>query len=689
MNDIHRQVTIFEAKFKEEKKYTVEEIEKLRAEIRRHDQLYYVEAAPEISDREYDALFRRLLDLECENPSFITPDSPTQRVGGEPLKEFRSVMHEIPMLSLANTYSEDEIRNFQRRVTDGLDGIAPNYSAELKYDGVAISLRYTDCILTLGATRGDGEKGDDITQNIRSIRSIPLRAKPVEVKGAILKNFEVRGEIYMLKEDFLTINREREENGEKLFANPRNLTAGTLKLQDPKDVAKRPLKITCYYLYSEDIKLELHSENIRLLQEMGFPVGNLRVCNTLDDILDYIYYWREHRESLPFFIDGVVLKVDSLRQQDELGMIARSPRWAIAYKYEAAKAQTLLREITLQVGRTGVVTPVAELQPVFLAGSTISRATLHNADYIAELDIRPGDTVVVEKGGDVIPKVSGNVAELRPTDSQPYVFPIECPCHFHNKLHRPDAEANYYCDHAQCPWQIRRKITHFASRNAMNIEGLGEKIVDRLTELGILRTIADIYDLHNRADELAALDRWGKKSVENLLKAIDVSKKQSFTRMLFALGIRFVGEGAAKILSKKFASIDSIAEATIEQLMSVEDIGERTAASISLFFAEPDEREVIERLKTAGLNFKREDGEENTLAPILEGKIFVLTGELPNMTRKEASDIIEAYGGKVSGSVSKKTSFVLAGENAGSKLEKARELGVTIIDETDFLNMIK
>ncbi len=666
-----------------------EELRKLREEIHRHDHLYYAKAAPEISDRDYDALFQRLLMLESEFPNLLTQDSPSQRIGGEPLKEFRTVQHEIPMLSLSNTYSEAELLDFHRRVCEGLDGNEPRYVAELKYDGVAISLRYRNGIFTLGVTRGDGEKGDDITQNLRTIHSIPLSIQPIDIQNVSLRNFEVRGEIYMRNSDFLKINQEREENGEKTYANPRNLTAGTLKLQSSKEVAQRPLQIVCYYLFTSEARLESQSDNLRLLKEMGFPTGDSRLCSTTDQIFDYIAYWHKHRNALPFNIDGIVIKIDSLRQQDILGMIARSPRWAIAYKYEAEKALALLKSISLQVGRTGVVTPVAELHPVFLAGSTISRATLHNADYIASLDIRPGDTVVVEKGGDVIPKISGYVQKLRPSDSQPYTFPITCPCPLHNTLHRPIGEANYYCNHAECPWQIRRKIIHFASRNAMDIEGLGEKITDRFVELGLLKTIADIYELHKQSDALKSLDRWGKKSTDNLLQAIETSKKQSFARILYALGIRYVGEGAAKILAKNFSSIDALSAATFEELTALNEIGERIAHSILSFFSTEDERAVIDRLKKAGLNFDRKEIEAHVFAPIFEGKTFVLTGELSTMTRKEATDAIEHRSGKASSSVSKKTSYVVAGENAGNKLSKARELGVAIISEDVFLGMLK
>ncbi|MBK9249631.1 MAG: NAD-dependent DNA ligase LigA [Ignavibacteria bacterium] len=661
----------------------------LREEIRKHDYLYYVEAAPTISDREYDALMQELLDIERSYPALVTPDSPTARVGGEPLKIFPTVQHEIQMLSLANTYTREEITDFDRRVREGLEGEKHQIVSELKYDGVAVSLRYENGILSIGATRGDGVTGDDITQNIRTIRSIPLQVHPTFFEGKEIKNFEVRGEVFMMKDDFVAINTDREERGEKLYANPRNLSAGTLKQLDSREVAKRPLSMMCYYLYSADVRLQSHSDNLKLLREMGFPVSpHVQVCDTLEDIFVFIDSWDQKRESLPFFIDGIVLKVNSMRQQDMLGAIARSPKWAIAYKFEAAKAQTLLKDISFQVGRTGVVTPVAELQPVFLAGSTVSRATLHNGDYIAGLDIRIGDTVIVEKGGDVIPKVSGYVAEARPADAAQFTFPTICPCEHHTPLHRPDGEANYYCDHAECPWQIRRKLTHFSSRDAMDIEGLGEKVVDQLVELKLLFTIADIYELHTHRDELLALDRWGEKSVDNLLAAIELSKQKPFARVLFSIGIRFVGEGGAKILARAFGSVDGLASATVEQLTAVPEIGGRIAGSVVEFFNDETEMAILNRLRAAGLRCELSDNEQQSISKVLEGKTFVITGELEQMSRREAGEAIERHGGKVSGSVSKKTSYVVVGTSPGSKFDKARELGVTILNEEEFLIMV-
>jgi len=491
-------------------------INELRELIRKCDYAYYTEAQPFISDREYDKALEELIQLEKDNPALIIPDSPTQRVGGEPLKEFTTVVHDKPMLSLANTYSREEVTDFDRRVREILGDQPFKYVVELKYDGVACSLRYSKGKLSIGATRGDGISGDDITRNIRTIRSIPFSVQNNEIDGKILEDFEVRGEIFLHQDDFLKINEQRTEFGEKTFANPRNLTAGTLKLLDSKIVATRPLKMVCYYLDTSDITLTSHSENVLLLKKMGFPVSNYsRICGNIDEIFEFINEWELNRNELPFQIDGIVIKVDSLNQQKLLGFVARSPRWAIAYKYEAEKTSTLLKDITLQVGRTGVVTPVAELEPVFLAGSTISRATLHNYDYISERDIRIGDIVIIEKGGEVIPKVTSVVMEQRPANAVKFEFPELCSCHLHSPLARPEGEAAYFCNHPECPWQLKRRIEHFASRNALNIEGLGEKVVEQLVELGYLKNIADVFDLKNFRDELIKLDRWGEKSTDN------------------------------------------------------------------------------------------------------------------------------------------------------------------------------
>lgn len=664
-------------------------INELRELIRKYDYAYYIESNTIISDYEYDRLFKELEDLENNYPEFYDKNSPTQRVGEQTLKEFKSVTHKVPMLSLANTYTNEEIKDFERRVKEILGNQSVKYVAELKYDGLAVSIIYKDGEIYLAATRGDGIKGDDVTANIRTIKNIPLKVNEVFYKGLKLRNFEVRGEIYMLESDFLKINEERLENDEKPYANPRNLASGTLKSLDPNYVATRPLKLVTYYLFSDEVQLESQSENIELLRRLGFPVGySYKLCQNIEEVFDFIELWDEKKSTLPFQIDGIVVKVDSLRQQEILGTIARSPRWAIAYKYEPEKAETLLRAITLQIGRTGVVTPVAELEPVFLAGSTISRATLHNYDYIQEKDIRIGDVVIVEKGGDVIPKVSAVVIGKRSKDSIKFIFPEFCPCDLKTLLIRPEGEANYYCNNPECPWQIRKRIEHFASRNAMNIEGLGEKIIDRFVTLGKLKNIADIYELHKYRDELIKLEKFGEKSVENLLNSIELSKKQSFNRVIFALGIRFIGEGASNILALHFKNIDNLRKATLEDLISIHEIGNKMAQSILDFFNDAKEQEIIDRLIGYGVNFSISEEELTLKSNKLAGKTFVLTGELTTMTRNEAKQKIEALGGKVTSSVSKNTTYIIVGENPGSKLNNARKLGVEILNENEFIENI-
>ncbi|MBS1911752.1 MAG: NAD-dependent DNA ligase LigA [Bacteroidetes bacterium] len=663
----------------------------LREQLNEHNYRYYILNDPAISDREYDALWDELVGIEREHPELDEPDSPTHRVSSDLTTAFPTVTHVRPMLSLSNTYSAEEVHEFDRRVRERLGEEPYRYVCELKIDGVAVSLIYQDGVLRTGATRGNGEQGDDITANIRTIRSIPLRARQVEYHHRRISSFEVRGEVYMAKSDFEAMNAERELAGEKIFANPRNSTAGTLKMLDPKIVARRPLATFLYYLEADDVQLESHAENLKLLHDLGFPTNpHRRICTSAEEVVAFCTEWEEKRDTLPYEIDGVVVKVDSLRQQEKLGTISRSPRWAIAVKFEARTAQTLLNGITLQVGRLGTVTPVAELTPVFLAGSTISRATLHNADFIAERDIRVGDTVLIEKGGDVIPKVNEVVMSLRPGDAEPFEFPTTCPCPLHTRLHRPEGEANYYCEHAECPWQIRGRIQHFASRAALDIEGLGEKVVDQLVTLGWLGNYADIYDLHNHRDELAALERWGEKSADNLLAGIEASKERPYGRVLFGLGIRHVGATVAKTLAQEFHTIELLLNASVEELTAVNEIGPRIAESVVRFFSDSGNRDLIERLRTAGLTMhgpekpKVRDGDSP-----FSGKTFVLTGTLPSYTREEASALIEERGGKVSASVSKKTSYVLAGADAGSKLAKAETLGVAVIDEETFRGMLE
>ncbi len=663
----------------------------LREQINEHNYNYYVLSAPTIADREFDALLAELERLESEYPDLATDDSPTRRVGSDLTSGFPTVTHRRPMLSLANTYSEAEVREFDRRVRENLDEGTYSYVAELKIDGVAVSLVYEHGRLVRGVTRGNGEQGDEITPNVRTIRSLPLRVRDVKLRGISLENFEVRGEVFMNKKDFEAMNAERELAGEKTFANPRNSTAGTLKLLDPRIVATRPLNVFVYYLFIDDVALNAHGDNLELLRALGLPVNpNWRRCSTIDDVLAYCAEWERKRDGLPYEIDGVVVKVDSIAQQDELGTIAKAPRWAMAYKFEARTARTVLNDITLQVGRLGTVTPVANLDPVLLAGSTIRHATLHNGDFIAEKDIRIGDTVVIQKGGDVIPKVDEVVLEKRKEDAVPWTFPELCPCPLKTRLHRPEGEANTYCEHAECPWQIRGRIEHFASRAAMDIDGMGERVVDQLVELGWLSNVADIYDLKNRRDDMAALERWGERSADNLLDGIERSKSQPWWRVLFAIGIRHVGSTVARTLAADFNTVDALMGANEDQLMEVEDIGPRIAESVVRFFSDGGNRDLVERLRAAGLTMTGEkririEAGANPIA----GKTFVLTGTLPTLSRAEASEMIEARGGKVASSVSKKTDYVLAGAEAGSKLDKANALGVAVIDEAAFRSMLE
>lgn len=655
----------------------------LRELIRHHDVLYYQHAQPEITDRAYDALLQELIDLETAHPELRTIDSPTQRVGGAPIADFVTVEHRTPMLSLANSYTREEVLDFDRRVREGLGIDSVSYVCELKYDGVAMSLTYENGVLVMGATRGDGERGDDVTANVRTIRSIPLSLATSDIRNAV-----VRGEVYMLEKTFLEINQRAEEAGDKLYANPRNLTAGTLKQKDSAMAASRKLEFVAYYLETSDRTITTHADSITTLAEMGFVTGrSVQTCATIDEVLQFIDRWASERDTLPFQIDGIVVKVNTIAHQRELGAVARSPRWAFAYKYEAQKARTTLLDITLQVGRTGVVTPVAELQPTLLAGSTISRATLHNEDFVQELGLCVGDTVVIEKGGDVIPKVSGVDTSARADDAQPWSMPHHCPCPRNAALHRPEGEANWYCDDGQCPWQLRRRLEHFASRDAMDIDGLGERAIDQFITAGLLTSIADIYTLAERRDDILQLDRWAPKSVDRLLAGIEASKNQPYARVLFALGIRFVGEGVAKILARAFPSIDMLLAATHEQLTSVHEIGSAIAASVIEFAADPAARALVANLRAAGLQV---EGQAPTLlSNAFEGKTFVVTGELTSMSRNEAHSAIEARGGKAAGSVSKKTTYVVAGANAGSKLAKATELGVPVLDEDAFRSLLE
>lgn len=661
----------------------------LRELINTYDYQYYVLAQPTISDREYDLLFSELLELENSNPALITPDSPTQRVGGQPLKEFESVLHINPMLSLTNTYSYQEIEDFYKRITKLLPNEYIEFVAELKIDGVAVSLIYQDSIFYLGATRGDGLAGDNITANLRTIRKLPLSVN-LDDNNKLPNNFEVRGEVFLNNSSFQKINDEREERGEKLYANPRNTTAGTLKLLDSKQVAKRDLSLFVYYYDTFDKEINnKHSENLELLANLGFPVNNnYKICSSLSDLHQFIEYWQHNRFRLDYQIDGIVIKVNSIDQQKRLGTIARYPRWAIAYKYEPEQAETTINDIKLQVGRTGVITPVAELEPVLLAGTTVKRATLNNFDFIKEMDIRINDTVVIEKGGEIIPKIVKVKYELRNNNSTPYIAPTICPCDKISTLVRYEDEANIYCIYSACPCQIRKKIEYFVSRDAMNIEGLGEKLIDRFVTLGFVKNIADLYELHSITEQLYNLDNLGKKSIDNLLSAIENSKNRTLDRFILGLGIRYVGQSGAKILAKAVDTIYDLINMKYDELIALEEIGSKTAYSIEQFFKHNENIEIINRLINLGVQPISIKNEVKAIDKVLNGKTFVFTGELSKLTRSDAAEIVESLGGKETSSISKKTSYVVVGANPGSKFKKAQDLGISILNESEFLSLI-
>ncbi len=660
-------------------------ITELIGEIRYHDHRYYILSDPEITDLEYDMLYKELERLERENPDLVQPDSPTRRVGSDLENDFKPVPHRYPMLSLANTYNEAELWDFDRRVREGLpSGELVEYVVEYKIDGLSVSLRYENGSLAVAATRGDGTTGEDVTLNVKTIKSVPLSILPEGVQSEVPRSFEVRGEVYMEKAVFERLNIERAAKGEKTFANPRNLASGTLKLLDPAETAKRPLQIFTYYFMSSENPNQTQHEVLQHLQKLGFRVNPAyKLCQSIDEVLAFCTELEEKRDDLPYEVDGVVIKVNSFRHQEILGSIAKSPRWACAFKFKAKQARTVLKAITWQVGRTGAITPVAELEPVFLAGSTISRATLHNFDEISRKDIRTGDTVIIEKGGDVIPKVVAVVLEARPETSEPEQPPKACPV-CDSEVFRPENEVAFYCENSECAAQVKGRIEHFASRAAMDIEGLGTSITDLFVELGFLKTYADIYRLHERELELKMMERFGEKSIDNLLNAIEESKKRPFHKVLFALGIRYVGAGAAKKLADHFSSLDALQNASEEEITSVYEIGESIARSVRQFFSDPHNLHVTGELKNAGLTFeseKREEVEDN----FFKGKSFVLTGTLSRLKRDDAAGEIARLGGKTASSVSKNTDFVIAGESAGSKLEKARKLGISIMDEEEFI----
>lgn len=664
-----------------EKKQAAGRIAELREIINEHNYNYYVLDNPKITDAEYDRLINELTALENIYPDLITPDSPTQRVGGTPAQGFQSVRHLAPMLSLGNAFNEQELRDFDRRVRNGLGDRPVEYVVEPKIDGLAVSLLYEDGLFVRGATRGDGEVGEDITQNLKTIASIPLRLREA------LSLLEVRGEAYMPKKEFARLNEERDESGEPAFANPRNAAAGSLRQLDPRVAANRALDIFLYALGQvEGRKVTTHQAGLEMLKNLGFKVNqHIRNFPDIDGVVAHCQEWADKRHELPYEIDGMVIKVNSLDQQLELGFTSKSPRWATAYKFPAEQAITKVKDIFVSVGRTGVLTPTAVLEPVKVAGSTVSNATLHNEDIIREKDIRIGDTVVIHKAGDVIPEVIRVVTEKRTGDEIPFKMPAACPdCA--QPVQRPEGEVAVRCFNEGCPARSREGIIHFVSRDAMDIEGLGPNLVTLLIQRGFIRDAADLYYLDDKFDALVNIERMGQKSVQNLLDAISVSKGNSLAQLIFALGIRLVGARAGKILARHFGAMDRLIEAGDEELTAIPEVGPKMAASIVAFFRDNASLALIEKLRRAGVNMIEELPEAEDLP--LAGKTFVLTGGLEKFSRKEAQDFIEKLGGKVSSSVSKKTDYVVAGADPGSKYDKARELGITILNEAEFVGLL-
>ena len=660
-----------------------ERIDWLRAELHRHNYNYYVMNAPEITDKEFDDLMRELQDLEKEHPEYADENSPTMRVGSDLNKNFTQVAHKYPMLSLGNTYSESEVTDFYERVKKALNEDF-EICCELKYDGTSISLTYEDGKLVRAVTRGDGEKGDDVTDNVKTIRTIPL-----VLHGDYPSTFEIRGEILMPWESFEALNREREAREEPLFANPRNAASGTLKSQNSSVVAARKLDAYLYYLLGEDLPADGHYECLQKAAQWGFKISeHMKKARTLQEVFDYINYWDTERKNLPVATDGIVLKVNSLRQQKNLGYTAKSPRWAIAYKFQAERALTRLNKVSYQVGRTGAITPVANLDPVQLSGTVVKRASLHNADIIEGLDLHIGDMVYVEKGGEIIPKITGVDTDARGILlGEKVKFITRCP-ECGTPLVRFEGEAAHYCpNETACPPQIKGKIEHFISRRAMNIDGLGPETVDMFYRLGLIKDAADLYRL--TVDDIKDLDRMGQKSAENIVNGIAASRSVPFERVLFALGIRFVGETVAKKIARSFKSIDEVEQASLETLMSVDEIGEKIAQSIVSYFANPLNRSLVERLKEAGLQFSRSEEDLSGYTDKLAGQSIVISGVFEHHSRDEYKEMIERNGGKNVGSISSKTSFILAGANMGpAKLEKAQKLGIRIMSENEFLDLL-
>jgi DNA ligase (NAD+) len=660
-------------------------IHSLSAELQMHNYNYYVLAMPTITDFDFDKKLEELIELETQFPELIDPDSPTQNVGGFITKEFKTVKHRWPMLSLGNTYSEQELLDFDQRIKKAI-GDNFEYVCELKFDGLSMSLTYKDGKLEQAVTRGDGTQGDEVTTNVKTIRSIPKKLQ----EGQYPDDFEIRGEVFMHLKAFERLNDERIENGEPPYANPRNFASGTIKLQDSAEVARRPLDSYMYFLYTEKQLFKTHWESLQAVKSWGFPVNDhSKLCSNINEVLEFIKLWDTHRFNLSYDIDGIVIKVNNYSQQQELGFTAKSPRWAIAYKFKAERVETELMNVSYQVGRTGAVTPVANLKPIFLAGTTVKRATLHNANEIVRLDLHEGDSVYVEKGGEIIPKIISVNLDKRKPGAKPILYRTTCPdCG--TPLERKEGEAAFYCPNDEgCPTQIVGKMQHFTGRKAMDIDGLGDETIETLYQKGFIRHISDIYELHNKADQLKTMERFGERSITNMLEGIEKSKQMPFDRVLFGLGIRYVGATVAKKLTTHFKTIDNLMAASVEELNAVEEIGERIARSLVEYFEDGKHRKEIEKLKERGLQFVAEENEVVLQSDKLVGKSFIISGTFEKYSRDELKDIIEQNGGKILSSISAKLDYLVAGDNMGpAKLEKATKLNIPIISDDELMKML-
>jgi DNA ligase (NAD+) len=659
------------------------EIEKLKDDIRRHDQQYYVLDDPQISDKEYDCLLKRLEVLERQNPQLVTPDSPTQRVGGEPVSGFKTVRHKKKMFSLDNTYSFDEMRDWEERVHKGLPGEKVDYTAELKIDGVSLDLVYRKDALYSGALRGDGETGEDVTSNIKTIRAIPLKLLGQATHPEMI---EIRGEAFISRKDFQVLNKEREKEGQVIFANPRNATAGALKTLDPKVVSKRRLFFFAHSIGAfSGAGFSSQKEFLDKCRSYGLPINpHTKHCATLEEVIGYCRYWQDKRDSLDYEIDGIVIKVNSYEQQERLGFTAKSPRWAIAYKFQARQATTIVKNIFVSVGRTGVLTPVAELQPVECAGVIISNATLHNFDEIERLDVRVKDRVILERAGDVIPKVIKVVTSARNGREKKIQLPLLCPSCGASVVKEKEKEVAYRCINLSCPAQTEKHLIHFASRAAMDIEGMGEAVVHQLIEKGMISDFADVYDL--KKSDFLKLELFKDKKAQNLLDGIEASKSRPLSRLLFAFGIRHVGEKAAEVLTERFATIDTLMKASLDEISSIYEVGDVIAHSVHYFFRQKETIKLIEKLKNAGVNLRELKKEK--ASSVISGKAFVFTGELGSFSRSRAEELVKRLGGRVSSAVSKKTDYCVVGRDPGSKFDKAKKLKVVTIDETEFKKIV-